>query len=76
MIKKYAINNYMFDDSILGIEEDNNKIKGIAEFSFSGNELPEIEFAFDIAIVKKQEPIITINDDRRNRNSRKSTSLF
>jgi hypothetical protein len=68
----------MLDENLIGLEEEGKKIKGAAEFRFTDKEVPELQFMYDIAIVKKQEPIIIIKDDRRNNQpkSRKSASLF
>lgn len=68
----------MLDENLIGLEEEGKKIKGTAEFRFTDKEVPELQFMYDIAIVKKQEPIIIIKDDRRNNQpkSRKSASLF
>jgi len=78
MIQNYYINSYMLDENLIGLEEEGKKIKGTAEFKFADKEAPELQFMFDVAIVKKQEPKIIINDDRRNSQSksRRSTSLF
>jgi hypothetical protein len=65
------------EDDIIGLEEDGNKMKGIAEFSFNDREKPE--FSIDASEPKKKEEhkiIIRNARDRKRARAGKNSELF
>lgn len=64
------------DDDLLGIDEEENKLKGIANFEFDNFEETTISSTFFDIQPKKKEKLIIIdkNDIRNKRNG--GSSLF
>ncbi len=62
---------------IFGLDREDDKIKGIAEFSFNDREgltLPSL--IADMIPKKKKEPVIIEKNDRRNKRKSRDNSLF
>lgn len=76
----YKINYMEHQDSdIIGLNEESQKIRGTAEFSFSEHESIEMNpILTDVVPKKKRKHQIVIKDGRRNRNSKsgKGSELF
>lgn len=83
MRTKYAqlYKNYMVpeDNTLIGMEENSKKIKGLAEFSFNDKEAPQLSSILDNVVpVKKKQHKIVINNVRRNKRTKpgESPGLF
>ena len=71
--------NYMVpeDIHIIGLEENHNKIKGIAEFSFDDKEKPEIQLILDDVVpIKKKEHKTIVKNARRGKHAKPGNELF
>jgi len=74
----YKINYKVpMEDNIIGLEENDKKIRGIAEFSFNDKEYKSsLSILADIVPQKKKQLKIVIKDARRKPKSGEGPELF